>query len=225
MNITEIASKIDHTLLKPEATYQQIETLCSQALEYNFASVCIFPNYVAYAKSILEKSNVKVCTVIGFPFGINSLKAKLLEAEITINEGAQELDFVVNNGYLKNQEFEKYTHELIKLNNFAKKAGITTKFIIETGLLTESEKIFATNTIAEIGADFVKTSTGFVAGGATEKDVALLFSTAKGRIKVKASGGIRSLQDAEKMILAGAERLGTSSGVSIIKGVEANSNY
>ncbi len=225
MNITEIASKIDHTLLKPEATYKQIQELCTQAKEYSFASVCIFPNYVAFAKSILEKSNVKVCTVIGFPFGINSLKVKLLEAEIAINEGVQELDFVVNNGYLKNQEFEKYTHELIELNNFAKKNGILTKFIIETGILTESEKIFATNTIADIGADFVKTSTGFVSGGAIVEDVALLFKTAQGRIKVKASGGIRSFEDAQKMILAGAERLGTSAGMSIIKGVEANSNY
>lgn len=225
MNIIDISAKIDHTLLKPDATYKQIEELCSEAIENHFASVCIFPNYVSYSKSFLEKSNVKVCTVIGFPFGINSFKVKLLETEIAISDGAQELDFVVNNGYLKNQEFEKYTHEIIELNNFAKNYGILTKFILETGLLTDSEKVFCTNIIAEIGADFVKTSTGFVSGGATAEDVALLFKTAQGRIKVKASGGIRSLQDAEKMILSGAERLGTSAGMSIIKGLETKSYY
>ncbi len=215
---TELASKIDHTLLKPDATYENIKKICEEAIEYNFASVCILPNYVIYAKDLLCGTAVKLCTVIGFPLGVNVTPVKLYEMDEAIDNGANEVDIVVNNSFLKNQDFERYSEEIVLINKIAKELGATTKFIIETALLTNEEKVKATEIVVNSGADFVKTSTGFAASGATIEDVTLMKKICSGtNTKIKASGGIRNLEFTLNLIQAGAERIGTSSGIVIMK--------
>lgn len=211
-----IAHKIDHTLLKPDATQQQIETLCREALEYTFASVCVLPYYVPAAAQLLKDSPVKVCTVIGFPLGATLTEAKVAEAHAVLKNGATELDMVINIGALKNKSYLYVQNEIATLAQKAHESNAILKVIIETCLLTEEEKIKACELVTNAGADFIKTSTGFSTGGATIEDVVLLKHHVGKNVKVKASGGIRDLTTAAAMIEAGADRLGTSSGVKIV---------
>lgn len=213
----KIASFIDHTLLSPDATINDIEKICREAVEFKFASVCILPNYVILAKDLLCGSEVKVCTVIAFPLGANILPVKLYEMDEAIENGAQEVDIVVNNSFLKNKDIHRYEEEIILMNSIAHGLGVKTKFIIETSLLSEDEKVLATKIISNSGADFVKTSTGFSKAGASVEDVRLLKLNCSGETKIKASGGIRDLNFVFDLIDAGAERIGTSSGIKIIQ--------
>jgi deoxyribose-phosphate aldolase len=212
-----IAHKIDHTLLKPEATQQQIETICKEALEHQFASVCVLPYYVPVSAQLLKDSPVKVCTVIGFPLGATLTEAKLAEAHAVLKNGARELDMVINISALKNKSWLYVQNEITVLAQKAHESNAILKVIIETCLLTEEEKIKACELVTNSGADFIKTSTGFSTGGATIEDVVLLKNHVGEKVKVKASGGIRDLKAAAAMIEAGADRLGTSSGVKIVR--------
>lgn len=222
---SELAKTIDHTLLKPDSTILQVKQICDEAIKYEFASVCVLPNFLIYAKDILCGSVVKLCTVIGFPLGAHITPVKLLEMDEAIENGATEVDIVVNNTFLKSGEIERYRDEIFLINDIAQSLNVSTKFIIETSLLNNDEKVLATRIICESGADFVKTSTGFFGGGATVDDVKLMKANCSGKTKVKASGGIRSLDDALMMINAGADRIGTSSGIRIIEELrERNTN-
>lgn len=221
---TNYASMIDHTLLKAEATKEQIEKLCAEAKEFGFASVCVNPTWVKYCSELLQDSNVLVCTVIGFPLGANTTAVKVFEAKDAIANGAQEVDMVINIGALKDQNFELVQADIAAVVEAAKGSAIV-KVIIETCLLTEEEKVKACELSVAVGADFVKTSTGFSTGGATAEDIALMRKTVGPELGVKASGGVRSLEDMQKMVEAGATRIGASSGVAIMKGLIADSNY
>ena len=214
--MTNILGMIDHTILKPEATKDMIETLCNEALEYKFAAVCVNPYYVKFCKDILKDSNVNVATVVGFPLGANTKEVKAFETIDAINNGADEIDMVINIGALKLKDFETVKED-IKAVVSAAKDKVVVKVIIETCLLTDEEKIKACELSMEAGADFVKTSTGFSTGGATVEDVKLMKSIVGDKLEVKASGGVRDLESAKMMIEAGATRLGTSSGVKIAK--------
>lgn len=207
---------IDHTLLKPEATKTQIEKLCSEAKEYDFKSVCVNPHYVKYAKELLKESDVLVCTVIGFPLGQNTTAIKVAETKDAIQNGADEIDMVINIGALKSKDEDYVLNEIKEIRNACKDK--TLKVIIETCLLTDEEKITACKLSNEAGADFVKTSTGFSTHGATVEDVKLMRETVREDMGVKASGGIRDRETALKMVEAGATRLGVSAGVEIVKG-------
>jgi deoxyribose-phosphate aldolase len=219
----EFAKKIDHTLLKPDTKIEQIEQLCNEAIVYNFASVCILPNYVSFASKLLNKSDVKVCTVIGFPLGANLLPVKLYEIEKAIESGADEVDIVVNNAYLKNKDIESYKEEINILNKTSKNLQATTKFIIETGLLTNEEKKLATSIVVDCKADFVKTSTGIISTGASLEDIELMMKICQNtNTNIKAAGGIRDLKFALDLIRAGANRLGTSSGIKILQEFDEN---
>ncbi|MFZ0390999.1 MAG: deoxyribose-phosphate aldolase [Calditrichia bacterium] len=219
-----LAAMIDHTLLKAEATPQQVEKLCREARDYNFASVCINPVYVKTAVQQLKNSSVKVCTVVGFPLGASLSVLKALEAAHAIEEGAAEIDMVIHVGALKNADWEAAEQDVHQVVQVCHRLKGLCKVIIETALLSEEEKIRACRIVRDQGAEYVKTSTGFSSGGATAEDVALLHNTLSGsNVKVKASGGIRTFQDAVKMIRAGAERLGVSAGVQIIQQAEAES--
>lgn len=209
-----IAKYIDHTILKPIAQRKDIEQLCLEAKEHNFASVCVNPCWVSYASKLLEGSSVKVCTVIGFPLGANDSKVKAFEAKTAIEQGAGEVDMVINIGALKAGEYDLVKSDIAAVR--AASQGKVLKVIIETSYLTNEEKQKVCQICAECGADFVKTSTGFSQSGATAEDVALMAKAAGPKVKVKASGGIRTREDALKMIEAGASRLGTSAGVKII---------
>lgn len=221
---TNYASMIDHTLLKAEATKEQIEKLCAEAKEFGFASVCVNPTWVKYCSELLQNSNVLVCTVIGFPLGANTTAVKVFEAKDAIANGAQEVDMVINIGALKDQNFELVQSDIAAVVEAAKGSAIV-KVIIETCLLTEEEKVKACELSVAAGANFVKTSTGFSTGGATAEDIALMRKTVGPELGVKASGGVRSLEDMQKMVEAGATRIGASSGVAIVKGLIADSNY
>ncbi|TKI70069.1 deoxyribose-phosphate aldolase [Lysinibacillus mangiferihumi] len=221
---TNYASMIDHTLLKAEATKEQIEKLCAEAKEFGFASVCVNPTWVKYCSELLQDSNVLVCTVIGFPLGANTTAVKVFEAKDAIANGAQEVDMVINIGALKDQNFELVQSDIAAVVEAAKGSAIV-KVIIETCLLTEEEKVKACELSVAAGADFVKTSTGFSTGGATAEDIALMRKTVGPELGVKASGGVRSLEDMQKMVEVGATRIGASSGVAIVKGLIADSNY
>ncbi|GIV45712.1 MAG: deoxyribose-phosphate aldolase [Ignavibacterium sp.] len=221
----ELAKMIDHTLLKPDATEIEIKKLCDEAREFDFASVCVNPCWVDFCFNQLKETNVKVCTVIGFPLGANHTNTKLQEAETAIADGAEEIDMVINIGQLKSKNYDYVFNEIEKISHIAKRSLVLTKVIIETCLLTDEEKFIASLLSKEAGADFIKTSTGFSKGGATIYDVALMNFAVEGKLKVKASGGVRSKDDALKMIAAGASRIGTSSGVKIIQGEKANSGY
>ncbi len=210
-----LAAMIDHTILKPEATHNQIATLCAEAKQYQFCSVCVNPAWVAEAAKLLAGSGVKVCTVIGFPLGANASAVKAYEAKQAVADGATEVDMVINVGALKSGMLE-----LVKADIQAVVAAAGTqalvKVIIETALLTVAEKSIACQLAVAAGAHFVKTSTGFGPGGATTVDIALMRRVVGPEIGVKASGGVRDLETALAMVAAGASRVGTSSGVKII---------
>jgi len=220
----EIAKMIDHTLLKAEATKDQIEQLCAEAKEYQFASVCVNPTWVAYASELLKGTGVDVCTVIGFPLGANTPETKAFETTNAIENGATEVDMVINIGALKDGDDSWVEKDIQAVVNAAKGKALT-KVIIETSLLTEEEKVRACKLAVSAGTDFVKTSTGFSTGGATVEDIVLMRKTVGPSIGVKASGGVRSAEDAKNMIDAGATRIGASSGIAIVKGLVANSDY
>ncbi len=211
---------IDHTNLKPAATRTDIETLCADARAWDFASVCVNPAYVPLAKQLLADSTVMVCTVIGFPLGQNTTAVKAAEAARAYADGCDEFDMVINIGKLKDGEYDYVRDEIAAVVKAA--AGKTVKVIIETGLLTDEEKVAATKLACEAGAHFVKTCTGVSVGVATVEDVKLMKAHVTGGVRVKASAGIRSYADAMALIEAGADRLGTSAGMAIITGQPAS---
>lgn len=214
---------IDHTLLKPESTKEQIEKLLLEAKQYDFASVCVNPTWVATAAEALKDSTVKVCTVVGFPLGANTPEVKAFETKNAIENGADEIDMVLNIGALKSGNLTLVEDDVRAVVEAAN--GTLVKVIIEACLLTEEEKVIACELSVKAGADFVKTSTGFSTGGATVPDVTLMRQTVGPDIGVKAAGGARSLEDAQAFIEAGATRLGTSFGVAIIEGEAVNGGY
>lgn len=205
---------IDHTLLKQDATSEEIKKLCKEALEYNFASVCVNPTNVELAAKILNGSLVKVCTVIGFPLGANTTKIKVLEAKDAIENGATEVDMVINIGRLKDKDYDYVKKDIEAVVNEVKGEALI-KVIIETCLLTDEEKVVACKLASEAKADFVKTSTGFSTGGATPFDVKLMRETVGENMGVKASGGIRTSEDAKELIKNGANRIGASASIKI----------
>lgn len=210
------AKMFDHTLLKADATAEQIEKVCNEALEYAFASVCVNSYYTKLVAKLLKDSTVKTCTVIGFPLGQMSTKAKVCETEIAIEDGAEEIDMVINVGALKEGSFDLVEADIAAVKKAC--GDVTLKVIIETCLLEDEEKVKACQLAKAAGADFVKTSTGFSTGGATPEDVALMRKTVGEEMGVKASGGIRDSETARKMVEAGASRLGTSATIAILKG-------
>ncbi|AXI29806.1 deoxyribose-phosphate aldolase [Priestia megaterium] len=221
-NITGI---IDHTLLKADATEEQITVLAQEAKEYSFASVCVNPTWVKKAAELLKDApEVKVCTVIGFPLGATTSAVKAFETTNAIENGADEVDMVINIGALKEKNYDLVQSDIQAVVDAAKGKALV-KVIIETALLTDEEKAKVSELAVKAGADFVKTSTGFSTGGATVEDVALMRKTVGPDVGVKASGGVRGLEDAKAMIEAGATRIGASSGVSIAKGQLSNSDY
>jgi deoxyribose-phosphate aldolase len=218
-----VASLIDHTLLKPDSARADIARVCAEARSASFASVCINPFWVRFAKEKLEGSSVRVCTVIGFPLGANESETKIAEAKTALKHGAKELDVVQNIGALRSGELQVIRKELTELANLAHSSGAILKVILEMGLLSAEEKRVSCQLAAESGADFVKTSTGFAAGGATAEDVSLMRSIVGSAIGVKASGGIRTFAAVREMVQAGASRIGTSSGVNILKELDSAS--
>lgn len=211
-----IAKYIDHTLLKADARKEDIEKLCSEAFHNGFASVCVNSCWVPLASELLAGTDVKVCTVVGFPLGAASANAKAAEAADAVKNGADEIDMVINIGMLKSGMMEAVEDDIREVRNAAK--GKVLKVIIETCLLSDDEKRAACRAAADAGADFVKTSTGFSTGGATVHDVALMKDAVSAcGLKVKASGGIRNYKDAKAMIDAGADRIGASAGIAIVK--------
>jgi len=213
----QLASCIDHTLLKADATPEAVEQLCKEAIEYGFASVCINPVFVPVAHKMLHGESPKVCTVIGFPLGANTTATKVAETAEAIEAGAREIDMVMAVGLLKAGQQAEVEADIRSVAEICKKHNAVLKVIIETALLTLEEKVVASRLASAAGADFVKTSTGFSTGGATAGDVRLMKTTvAEHHVKVKASGGIRTLEDALAMIEAGADRLGASAGVAIL---------
>jgi len=228
-----LARMIDHTALKAETTESQIRELCEEARKYCFASVCINPSYVRLAAELLSGSPVAVCTVIGFPLGASASSVKALEAEIAIREGATEVDMVINVGMLKSGNHTYVENDIRAVVDAAKAAAtsrvnrqsIVTKVILETALLTDEEKVIASVLAQNAGADFVKTSTGFSTGGATAADIALMRRVVGPKMGIKASGGVRTKEDAELMIAHGATRIGASASVAILKGKTGSAGY
>ena len=219
-----IANMIDHTLLKPDATENEIMKLIEEAKQYHFASVCINPYWVPLAAKNLQGSDVKVCTVIGFPLGSTTTAVKVFEAEEAINNGAHEIDMVINIGLLKAGEDAKVEADIKAVADAAHGKALL-KVIIETCLLNDDEKQRACQLAVNAGADFVKTSTGFSTGGATVEDVALMRKVVGDKCGVKASGGVRNKADLDKMAAAGANRIGASSGVKIMQGLTVEAGY
>jgi deoxyribose-phosphate aldolase len=215
-----LAHSIDHTLLKPEATQDQIAQLCFEARKYGFASVCVNPGNVKLCADLLKGSGVPVCTVIGFPLGATPTDVKVFEAQQAIREGASELDMVINVGAVKSRDYELVRNDIAALARACHAGNAILKVIIEAALLTDEEKVIACQLAKVAGADFVKTSTGFGPGGATPEDVALMRRVVGPSMGVKAAGGIRTYADAQKMIAAGATRIGASASVKIIQGAE-----
>ncbi len=215
MTHQDILSRCDHTLLKPESTWAQIKELCDDGIRFHCASVCIPAAYVRRANDYLD-GRLKVCTVIGFPNGYSTTETKVFETEDAIRNGADEIDMVVNLGWVKDKLWDNILAELKAVKLACD--GRILKVIIETCLLTEDEKIKLCDLVSQSGADFIKTSTGFSTGGATREDVALLRKHVASEVKVKAAGGIASMQDAEDFINLGADRLGTSRIVKLVKG-------
>ena len=212
--MNSLSSLIDHTNLRPDALHSDIEILCKEAIQYKFASVCINPVYVSYAKSILKNENPKVCSVVGFPLGADSEEMKYAEARFLIFQGVDEIDMVMNIAFLKERKLDLVKNEIKKVVEAAD--GNCVKVIIETSLLNQDEKALACNIVMESGAAFVKTSTGFSSSGATLEDVRLIKKLVGDRVGIKASGGIKTKNEALKLIEAGATRIGTSRGVEII---------
>lgn len=217
MNINEILASVDHTYLKQDATWEDIKNLCYEGIEYKTASVCIPPSYVKRATEYIKEknSNLKVCTVIGFPNGYSTKQVKCFETADAIENGADEIDMVINIGLLKDKKYNEILDEIIAIKQVCKEKAL--KVIIETCLLTEEEKIKMCEIVSKAGADYIKTSTGFSKGGATFEDVKLMHENVDKSVKVKAAGGISSIEDAEKFISLGASRLGTSRIVKILK--------
>lgn len=215
---TSLARMIDHTLLKPEATKQQIEQLCAEARHFQFASVCVNPCYVKLCAQLLRDTKVKVCTVIGFPLGATSTEAKVAEAEQALKDGARELDMVINVGMLKSGMDAYVEQDIRAVARTAHRAGALLKVILETGLLTDEEKVKACMVAKRAGADFVKTSTGFSKGGATAGDIRLMRKVVGRELGVKASGGVRTQEQARELIESGADRIGASASVKIVLG-------
>jgi len=220
----ELAEYIDHTLLKPEATHEQIEQLVQEAIQYKFKSVCVHPYWVPYCSKLLQGETPKVCTVIGFPLGASTSRVKAFEAKQAIVDGADEVDMVINIGELKANRDEFVKNDIDTVVEAAKGKAIV-KVIIETALLTDEEKVRVCHLIESSGADFIKTSTGFSSGGATVDDVKLLADTIQGDLQIKASGGIRNRTIAQEMIAAGANRLGASSSVQIMENKAGENSY
>ena len=221
----DLAGLIDHTLLKPEAVAEQVEKLCQEAKQYHFASVCVNPAYVALSAAALKGAPEKVCTVIGFPLGANIPAVKAYEAQAAIDQGAQELDMVVNIGALKGGDFQLVYDDIKGVVDAAKGTDALVKVIMENVLLSDEEKVAACLIAKAAGVDFVKTSTGFAGGGATVEDVALMRRVVGAEIGVKAAGGIRSYADAKAMVQAGANRIGASAGVKIVQGEQGGEGY
>lgn len=215
----ELNKYIDHTLLKPEATKEQITKLCEEARQYDFASVCVNTCYVPLAKQLLAGSDVKVCCVVGFPLGAMDTVSKAFEAKTAVANGAQEVDMVINIGALKDKDYDYVTKDIAAVVEASKPAIV--KVIIEACLLTDEEKVEACKCSMNAKAEFVKTSTGSSTHGATPEDVALMKKTVGNVCKVKAAGGVRSYDDAMKMIEAGADRLGCSAGIKVMEEAKA----
>lgn len=213
-----VAKLIDHTLLKPDATPDQIAQLCYEARKYGFASVCVNSSYVRLCADLLKGTEVKVTSVIGFPLGASAPDVKVFETETALRDGANEIDMVINIGALKGRDFTLVARDIASVVHVAHSAGALVKVIIETSLLTEEEKVTACLLAKEAGADFVKTSTGFSGGGATVADVALMRRVVGPEMGVKASGGVKDYKDAKSLMEAGATRIGASAGVKIVAG-------
>lgn len=212
----KLSKYIDHTLLKPQAAKAELRKLCEEAIEYDFAAVCVNPCNVAFCASILNDTDIKVASVVGFPLGASIPSIKSAETLMAIEDGAKEIDMVINIGALKDKNYKLVEIDIKAVVDSAE--NNTVKVIIETCLLTDEEKIKACELARSAGAHYVKTSTGFSTGGATVEDVELMFKTVGKELKVKASGGIRTYEDAQAMINAGASRIGASSGLAILEG-------
>ena len=213
----------DHTILKADATRKDVKRVCDEAMAYSFCSVCVNSYYVPYVANLLHGSDVKICSVVGFPLGAMSTRAKALEAKIAVMDGADEIDMVINVGALKDRDYSVVLEDIKAVKEACGERIL--KVIIETCLLTDDEKVKACELAKEAGADFVKTSTGFSTGGATLPDVKLMRQTVGPDMGVKAAGGARSYADAVAFVEAGATRIGTSSGVAILKGELADGDY
>lgn len=222
MNINDILSKVDHTLLSPNATWDEIRAVCDDGIKYGTASVCIPASYVKAAKEYVG-DGLAICTVIGFPCGYSTSEVKCFEAENAVKNGADEIDMVINIGHAKDNRYDDILAEINAVK--ASCRGKLLKVIIETCLLTDDEKIKMCEIVSESDADYIKTSTGFSTGGATAHDVALFAENVKNGLKIKAAGGISSIADAEEFIKLGADRLGTSRIVKIVKNEESKSAY
>lgn len=216
---------IDHTLLKPDATSEQIAKLCQEAREYEFYSVCVNSYFVREAAALLKDSNTKVCTVVGFPLGASTMETKRFEAMKAVAEGAGEIDMVINISAIKSGHWQYVLDDMSSLAQVCHQQGALLKVILETCLLTEEEKRKACELAVKAGVDFVKTSTGFSTGGATIEDIKLMREVVGPEMGVKASGGIRDQETAKKMIEAGATRLGTSASVAIVTGTHSDAKY
>ena len=221
----EIAKTIDHTILKPEATPDDVMQICEEAKEYGFASVCVNSCYAPLVGSLLESSDVKTCVVIGFPLGAMSTASKVAETKDAIEYGANEIDMVINIGMLKHEEYEYVLNDIKAVSDTAHEMDAICKVIIETSLLTDEEKVKVCLLSKEAKADFVKTSTGFNGGGATVEDISLMKKVVGDKLKVKASGGVRYREDAINVLNAGADRIGASAGVKIVTNKIADGNY
>lgn len=209
----------DHTILKPDASKEDVKKICEEALKYDFASVCVNQYNTKFVADMLKDSDVKVCTVVGFPLGAVSTAVKVFETKEAIKDGASEIDMVINIGALKDKEYDYVKNDIQAVKEACEDKAIL-KVIIETCLLTDEEKVKACELSVLAKADFVKTSTGFSKGGAKASDVKIMKDTVKDNVKVKASGGIHSYEEAQEMINAGADRLGTSATIAIVNGVK-----
>ena len=219
MEIKEVLSYVAHTLLSQTATWEEIKAICDDGIKYGCASVCIPPSYVKEASEYSD-GRIKICTVIGFPNGYNTTKVKCFEAFDAVENGADEIDMVINIGMLKDKKYDELLYEISEVKKACK--GKLLKVIIETCLLTEEEKVKMCEIVSKSGADFIKTSTGFSTGGATREDIKLFSENVERHLKIKAAGGISSIKDAEDMLSLGAERLGTSRIVKIVKNEESS---
>lgn len=215
MNTSEILSHVDHTLLKAFATWEDIQKLCEEAMEYHTASVCVPPSYIKRIHDTYGEK-INICTVVGFPLGYSTTKAKVAETVQAIEDGASEVDMVINIADVKNGDFDKVTEEIRSLKQAA--GDKILKVIIETCYLTEEEKIAMCKAVTEAGADYIKTSTGFGTGGATMEDILLFKKFIGPHVKMKAAGGVKSVEDMKAFLEAGCDRIGTSSAISLIKG-------
>ncbi|MFV0255474.1 MAG: deoxyribose-phosphate aldolase [Erysipelotrichaceae bacterium] len=219
----ELNRYIDHTLLKADATEEEIKQLCQQAKDYNFKAVCVNSCWIEYCLACLKGSDTSVCCVIGFPLGANLSEAKAAEARCAVAKGVNEIDMVINIAYLKDGKYEALVNDIKMVKEAC--GDIILKVIIETCLLNDSEKQLATKAVVDAGADFVKTSTGYSLGGATVGDVILMKAVTKGKIKIKAAGGVKTVSDLKAMIEAGADRIGTSRGVALMGGNNSDQEY